>query len=157
VENEPSKIRSTRSTWWRLPLLLALVLVAIVWYRVHGLRDASAKKSGEMPATIAASDPRPKVNLSIDFGGGRRTRFAAIAWHDGMSVADLMNAWPTVTITQKGSGDSAMVTAIDGIANEGADGKNWLYRVNGKFADRSFAVYELKPGDQVLWTFGPRQ
>jgi hypothetical protein len=32
-----------------------------------------------------------------------------------------------------------------------------MYAVNGQFADSSFAVYRLKPGDRVLWTFGARQ
>ena len=110
-----------------------------------------------MPAPIAASDPRPKVDLTIDFGGGRRIAFAAIAWHDGMTVADLMSAWPNIAIKQKGAGESAFVTAIDDVENQGADGKNWTYSVNDQIADRSFAVYKLKPGDHVLWTFGPRQ
>jgi hypothetical protein len=62
-----------------------------------------------------------------------------------------------ISIAQKGSGQSAFVTAIGGLENQGADAQNWTYSVNGQIADRSFAVYELKPGDRVLWTFGPRQ
>jgi Domain of unknown function (DUF4430) len=153
VDHQPLNTVSSRKTWWRLPLLLGLVLAAIVWSRPHALREAPADKSVEMPATIAASDPRPKVALSVDFGGGRRIAFAAIAWRDGMTVADLMSAWPNVAIKEKG----ALVTSIDDVENQGAEGKNWTYRVNDQMADRSFAVYKLKPGDRVLWTFGPRQ
>ncbi len=148
---------SIRGRWWRLPLLLALVVGAIVWSRVHGLREVSADKNTGMPTPIASGDPRPKVVLSIDFGGGRKTEFAAIAWHDGMSVADLMKAWPNIAIKQKGSGESAFVTEIDGVENQGADGQNWIYSVNGQIADRSYAVYNLKSGDQVLWTFRRQQ
>jgi hypothetical protein len=43
------------------------------------------------------------------------------------------------------------------VKNEGAGGRNWTYRVNDKHADRSFAVYELQPGDHVLWTFATPQ
>jgi hypothetical protein len=110
-----------------------------------------------LPTPIAKNDPRPKISLTIDYGNGRRTAFAAIEWHDGMTVADLMAAWTNVTVRQKGSGESAFVTAIDDIENQGADGKNWIYSVNGQAGDRSFAVYQLKPDDHVLWTFGPRQ
>jgi hypothetical protein len=42
---------------------------------------------------------------------------------------------------------------LDHVGNEGAGGRNWLYQVNGKHADRSFAVYVLQPGDHVLWRF----
>jgi hypothetical protein len=62
---------------------------------------------------------------------------------------------PQLSVDQKGSGQAAFLTSIDGVANQGADGKNWTFAVNGQSADRSFAVYELRPGDHVLWTFGP--
>ena len=157
VENDLPKNCSPCRAWWRLPLLLGLVLAAIVWSRVSHLREVPAGKNAEMPSPIATGDPRAKVELSIDFGDGRRTNFAAIAWNSRMSVADLMKAWPNIAIKQKGAGESAFVTAIDDIENQGADGNNWTYSVNGQVADRSFAVYELKPGDRVLWTFGPQQ
>jgi hypothetical protein len=157
VDHKPLNTIPTHNSWWRLPLLLGLVLAAIVWSRTHALREAPGDKGVEMPAIIAASDPRPKVALSLDFGGGRRIAFSAIAWRDGMTVADLISAWPNIAINQKGAGESAFVTSIDDVENQGVDGKNWTYRVNDQMADRSFAVYKLKPGDHVLWTFGPRQ
>jgi hypothetical protein len=157
VDHKPLTTVPWGNSWWRLPLLLGLVLAAIVWSRTHALREAPTDKSGEMPAPIAASDPGPKVALTVDFGGGRRLAFAAIAWRDGMTVADLTTAWPNIAIKQKGAGESAFVTSIDDVENQGADGKNWTYSVNDQMADRSFAVYKLKPGDRVLWTFGPRQ
>jgi hypothetical protein len=133
------------------------VLAAIVWSRVRGLHEDSPEKKSDRPAPVAKPDTREKVALTIDFGGDRRKNFDSIVWHDGMTVADAMNAASGVAITQKGSGQSAFVTAIDGVENQGADGQNWTYSVNGQIADRSFAVYELKPRDRVLWTFGPRQ
>jgi hypothetical protein len=72
--------------------------------------------------------------------------------------ADLLNAASSdLAITQRGSGQAALLTAIGDVSNEGAGGSNWTYEVNGQSADRSFAVYELRPGDRVLWTFGPRR
>ena len=73
-----------------------------------------------------------------------------------MTVRDLLNAAPGLSISQQGSGASAFLTKIDGVANEGAGGRNWMYSVNGQRADRSFAVYELQPGDHVLWTLRRR-
>jgi hypothetical protein len=157
VENDSQKSCSACGPWWRLPLLLVLVLAAIVWSRIRGLHEDSPEKKSDQPAPVAGRDPRENVALTIDFGGGRRKNFDTIAWHEGMTVADAMNAALGAAITQKGAGQSAFVTAIDGIENQGADGQNWTYSVDGEIADRSFAVYELKPGDRVLWTFGPRQ
>ena len=74
-----------------------------------------------------------------------------------MTVADLLNSEPRISLTSTGSGASAFLTSLDGVANEGAGGRNWTYSVNGKHADRSFAVYELQPGDHVLWTFAAQQ
>ena len=45
----------------------------------------------------------------------------------------------------------------DGVENEGADGRNWTYAVNGKLATAVSPCTSCKPGDQVLWTFGPQQ
>lgn len=110
-----------------------------------------------MPTPIPKDDPRPKVWLSVNYGNGARTDFAAIEWHDGMTAADLTKAWPVIPIKQQGEGESAFITAIKNVENQGADSKNWTYRVNGEVADRSFAVFKLKPNDHVLWNFGPGQ
>lgn len=74
-----------------------------------------------------------------------------------MTAADQLRAAPGVKLTQTGTGAAALLTAINDVSNEGADGNNWTYQVNDQSADRSFEVYELKPDDRVLWTFGPRR
>jgi hypothetical protein len=56
-----------------------------------------------------------------------------------------------------GDGQMSMLHAIDRDFNEWEGGRNWTNTVNDQMGDRSFAVYELKPGDRVLWTFGKRQ
>ena len=55
-------------------------------------------------------------------------------------------------IQVKGAGATAFVTSIDNVENEG-QGKNWMYRVNGKKGDRSSGIYKLRAGDEVKWTF----
>ena len=148
---------SARRPSWQLPLLLVLVLGTMMWWQSNHGHQAPLAKNDHLPTPIAENDPRPKVKLTIDYGAGRRMAFAAIALTDGMTVADLMAAWTNVAFKQKGSGESAFITSIDDIENQGADGNNWIYSVNGKVADRSFAVYKLQAGDHVLWTFGPRK
>lgn len=58
-----------------------------------------------------------------------------------------------IKVGRQGSGAMSFLSSIDGIVNEGVGGRNWVYSVNGKTADRSFAVYELSAGDRVLWQF----
>jgi hypothetical protein len=157
VADRQLKPESARRPWWRLPLLLLAVLVAMMWWQTNRPHPAQQAKNGNLPTTIRNDDPRPKVTLTIDYSGGRRTAYAAIEWHDGMTVADLMAAWTNIAVKQQGSGESAFVIGIDDIINQGADGNNWIYSVNGQIGDRSFAVYQLKAEDHVLWTFGPRQ
>jgi hypothetical protein len=64
---------------------------------------------------------------------------------------------PNLAVQQKGSGATAFLVSIDGVANDDNAGRYWLYSVNGKIADRSFAIYKLEPNDHVLWTFGEQQ
>jgi hypothetical protein len=155
MENEPAKSCSPCGSWWRLPLLLGLVLAVMLLSRGRSLWET---KPNPRAAPNSAGGPAfESVSLAIDFGNGQHKDLPSIAWREGLTVADLFNAAPGVFIKQKGSGQGALLTAIDDVANEGADGKNWTYDVNFKDADRSFAVYELHPGDRVLWTFGSRR
>jgi hypothetical protein len=137
------------------------VLAAIVLFRPHLARKMPGEpgqQKANMPMPVPKGDPRPKVWLTVDFGDGNRTAFSPVEWHDGMTAADLTKAWaPVIPIKQKGEGESAFVTTMKDIENQGADGKNWTYSINGQMADRSFEVYKLKPDDHVLWTFGSRK
>jgi hypothetical protein len=137
--------------------LLGVVLAAILLFNRHGLRDdasVSRDRSTESPADASAADP---VSLTIVFDDGRRQVVDDVEWHSGMTVRDAMQGAPDVSFLQQGNGASAFLTSIGGVANEGAGGRNWMYSVNGERADRSYGIYELAPGDHVLWTFTPPQ
>jgi hypothetical protein len=158
--NASSPSCNTCGSWWRLPLLLAFVLVAIWLLRDRGVRDAKPDSGDTVQGTPAGSaDASKAVSLTIDFGDGRRTEFEPVAWREGMTVRDVTRETPRADrrLDVRGSGEAAFLASLDGVANEGADGRNWIYSVNGKNGDRSFAIYELEPGDQVLWTFGKQQ
>jgi hypothetical protein len=156
MENTSSS-RPASGSWWRLPLLLTIVLAGIVAWRIHSLHEAKPEANTHRTETDTSQASHERVTLAIDFGGGRRKNFDAAPWHEGMTVAELMKRTPKLDIVQKGTGESAFLTTIDGVENQGDAGHNWTYAVNGKNADRSFEVYTLRPGDQVLWTFGPRK
>src|SRR5262249_51555573 len=138
MENTSPKTCPTCGSWWRLPLLLALILVAIVWWRARGIREAAPDAAKDGAAQAAESAERERVSLEIDFGEGRRKDLKLFNWHKGLTVAELFATTPEVTVTQQGSGASAFLTSINGVANEGAGRENWTYSVNGQSADRSF-------------------
>lgn len=100
------------------------------------------------------------VELSIRFADGKTRKFEPVAWREGMTVLDLMqsckgNDGKALRFEHRGSGATAFLTSIDGVANESGRGsKAWIFRVNGKLGNRSFGTTELKPGDAVLWHFG---
>lgn len=161
--NAPPQTCNSCGAWWRLPLLLAIVLLAVWFFRDRGMRETTITKVAEpaMPATVARPPEAAgrTVALTIDYGDGRRISLEPVAWRQGMTVYDLTREAPRSDLRLKvlGSGESAFLASLDGIENEGADGRNWTYAVDGKMADRGFAVYELEPGNQVLWTFGKQR
>ncbi len=147
---------STTSSRWRLPVLLAVVLAAILAWRGGGLLQSENAKRNPLPVHTENSAGQ-QVQLTVDFGTGEKKELIAVPWRKGMTVADLMSSASNISIGQRGSGQGTLLTSINDVSNQGADGKNWTFEVNDREADRSFAVYELHPGDRVLWTFGLRR
>jgi Domain of unknown function (DUF4430) len=147
------------SVWWRLPLLLTVVLVALiaaratrVWERTAVPRDSSSP---------SASAEGKSVSLVLRFDEGNERQFDDVAWRHGMTIDDLMTDvsrrpnGPMYRIS--GDGQMAFVVGIDEAINGDGGGKFWTYQVNDVPGDRSFAVVELQPGDRVLWTFGSQR
>ena len=60
-----------------------------------------------------------------------------------------------ISFSAHGSGETAMVTKIDDVANQGpaTDSKNWIFRINGRLGDESCGLAKVRPGDTVLWKF----
>jgi hypothetical protein len=107
---------------------------------------------------LTADDPpRPQVQMIVDYGDGVQKHFTALAWRDGMTVLDALELAQQhargIRFAYRGQDATAFLTRIDDLENEGR-GSNWVYRVNGEMADRSFAIFPLKAGDAILWKFG---
>jgi hypothetical protein len=137
---------------WQLPLLLGIVLIAILLASSDKIRQAVFKPLRQAPVIESDVSPAKKVLLTVNFGNGQLVNETA-KWRAGMSALDVLQDHRRISFLTEGSGDSAFLTSLNGVMNEGAGGRNWTYTVNGKYADRSFAVYELQPNDHVLWTF----
>jgi hypothetical protein len=147
-----------------LPLVL-LIAVAVVGGLLIAYRPA-APPAGPHPASGAASQdadwtpaPQPEgetVSLSVDFGNGAR-RTWTLPWAEGMTVERLLQRArdfrPGIAFEQRGEGDMAFVTSLEGVANGTSDGRSWLYSVDGRDAKVSFAIQPVAPGAVVLWEF----
>ena len=146
------------NSWWRLPLLLAIVLAAIVAVRLAGCGE-QLHPGGPTGKAPSAADPQGRtVSLTIDYGDARKRQFDALPWHAGMTVDELLTTASRlpegISYVVRGYKERALLTEIDKVENEGGGQRNWLYSVNDVKAEKSFAIYELQPGDRVLWVFG---
>ena len=108
--------------------------------------------------TAADPDAKP-IQLTIDYGDGVQKRFADLPLTPDMTVLDALRAAKEhphgITFVVQGTGQNAFVSQIDDVKNEGGGekAKNWMFRVNGKDAERGVGVFILSGGDAVLWRF----
>jgi hypothetical protein len=109
---------------------------------------------------FARAEEKPKaVKVVIDYGDGAQKVFPALEWQEGMTVLEAMEKAKTpahgITFKYTGKGETAFLTQIDDLMNEGGGKakKNWQYLVNDAYADKSFGVRKLERGDVVLWKF----
>jgi Domain of unknown function (DUF4430) len=153
--DSPASRRKPHGSQWALINLLVLLLVAILYFKAHlpgGIVHHPVNQNAHSPRAAEAID---KVWLTIDFGGDPKSMSNSVPWQRGMTVRSLLASASLAGFGEKGRGASAFLVSIDGVENEGSGGRNWLYSVNGKRGDRSFAIYDLQPSDDVLWSFAP--
>ena len=143
---------------WLLPVLLAGLLLGLIAVG----KWAPKPVPRQLPGRSADWTPSPQptgetVSLTIDFGNGATKEFAALPWRVEMTVADLLVAarefQPGIVFEQVGTGEGGFLRSLDGLANEGAEGRNWLYQVGGQHAHRSFCLETIEPGKHILWKF----
>ena len=147
---------------WYFPLLLVVALLILLAFAGQVSHPPPPGPTSTTDAWTPSPQPEGEtVRLTIDFGNGTTKGFAALPWQAEMTVADLLEAArsfrPGIRYTQIGSGETGFLSTLDGLANEGAGGRNWLYRVDGRHAHLSFCLEKLEPGMHVLWSFTDQQ
>lgn len=126
-----------------------LLLVALVLFL--GCDKSADRDSKELQRDIGT------VALEINFGESKSSKSIDVVCSPDSTVllslerAQQMNK---LKFESKGSGERTFVESIDGVGNEGAGGKNWIYRVNDKLGDKSAGVFEVAPGDKISWSWG---
>lgn len=126
-----------------------LILVATLFLLQGGVQVVHGQQD---------SPPKPQtVLLVIDFGDQSQKHFTGIAWRQGMTIKEVLEVASKhprgIRFEHRGKGKTAFLLSIDKLKNEGR-GRNWVYRVNKKLGDRSFADFTVQSGDTILWTFG---
>ena len=96
------------------------------------------------------------VTVVIDFNGRKPKKEILVDVEDDtvMSILTRARDKGQLEFVSRGKGETAFVSAIDGVENEKAAGDNWTYRVNGQLGDRSCGVFQVKSQDEILWLFG---
>src|SRR5262245_27073490 len=109
------------------------------------------------PSRTVANEPAKTVKATVDYGDGVQKVFQSLEWKEGLTVLGALEEAAKhprgIKFEHRGSGETAFVTSIDELKNEGA-GRNWTYQVNGKRADKSCGVWVLRAGDEVVWLYG---
>lgn len=111
----------------------------------------------ERDAANVAVDEGHTVSLEIQFKDGKKKRIEKIPYKEKMTVLDVMNYAKKnkkIDFLFRGKKDTAFLTSIDGVKNQGSRGDNWIFRVNKKLGRKSFGITQLGADDEVTWTFG---
>jgi hypothetical protein len=110
-------------------------------------------------AIVAAASADRAARLVIDFGDGVQVHFTSLKVKEKSTAIDLLKAGEKhsrgIKTNVRGSGQTALVTAIDDLKNEGGGrtAKNWMYYINDKRSEVGAGAYELQPGDVIMWKF----
>ena len=164
MEPKPSSPDGTQTSpqptggGWIFPLLLAALLLGLVAVGKQIPKPTPPSQTrSSADWTLSPKPTGETVSLTIDFGNGAQKEFSALPYRAEMTVADLLAAArdfrPGITFTQVGTGESGFLRSLDGLTNQGAEGRNWLYQVDGKHAHASFCLEKLEPGRHILWKF----
>lgn len=149
--NSKQRQRQPRGRKWTLDAVVVAAAALIVVGAAFGVDQDKSPDSRSPEART--------VRLIIDYNDGVEKHFTAVPWKKGMTVLDAMkfakHCAHGIAFEYKGRGETALLTRIDDLANEGGGPgkKNWIYRVNDKLANKSFGVFELNASDVVLWKF----
>lgn len=149
----PPKSSPPPAVGWRLAAALVVALLAVGLLRQWGTLDANGPASRVDPQREAAL-----VILEQRLPEGP-AQSAQVAWSVGTTVLEATRRAgdenPAWAGEWRGEGAMALLVSLGGEANQGADGLNWQFEVNGVYADRGAGAYELSPGDRVLWKLAP--
>ena len=129
----------------------SLTILSLVLLCSAGCDSVAPSNSVELSRDIGT------VTLEVDFGSDKRSKSIDVVCSPESTVLlslERAQNMKKLKVDFRGTGETAFVTSIGGMKNEGAEGKNWIFRVNDKLGDKSAGVYPVKPGDKISWSYG---
>lgn len=127
---------------------------------VLGIVAILAAAGTSRPSTALGAEPKAAsatIQVVIDYGDGFQRRYTSIAWRNGMTVTDALQAVAKhprgIASRVRGQGELAFVESIDAVGNEGGSGKNWIFYVNDRMGESSAGATEVPEGGVVAWKF----
>lgn len=145
---------------WRLLVVLVGLLIAVAL-----LRPQAPHEGGPLPAAGDGSQGFVTLLLKpVEEEPILASATTEVPWRADLTVyaATLQAGGSQPAHVSKerwqsrwqGNGEMAFLLELGGIANQGADGLNWLFEINEKRIDRGAGAQTLKQGDRVLWKMG---
>ena len=130
----------------QLILPLAIVLAGVVVFRMG--RDPD-------PLDPAPGLPAPAAERVVVEAAQPDQEPVAVetAWRPGITVREATDA--AFPAEWRGDGEMAFLESLLDTPNQGADGLNWQFEVNGEYAERGAGAVRLEARDRVLWKLAP--
>ena len=121
--------------------VVAFTALGIVLYATPGVQEPVRQEAPAISATIAVDGVLPKETRALAIGTSALQLLIASADEKNLEIR-----------TKEYPGMGTLVEKI-GSAENGADGKYWMYYVNGVFAPIGADAYVIQPGDILEWKF----
>ncbi|WP_283679206.1 DUF4430 domain-containing protein [Lentilactobacillus sp. Marseille-Q4993] len=123
-------------------------------------RKASAVKSPVVTHKLISRSSGKTATLSI-YGpiseGNKKIVSEKVKIHSGDMVSDVLKrvcADKHIPLSYKGANSTVYVRGINGLFEfDKGNESGWLYRVNGKFPDKSCGIYKVKNGANIQWLY----
>ncbi len=120
---------------------------------------SGCEQTGTSTARLDTGKVAGTVQLVIEFKSDRKNISVDVPCSADSTVYTILERAQNLgDVKYKATGQTdpafTFVNSIGGVDNLAAKGDNWIYSVNGELGDKSSALYEVKPGDEVTWTFG---
>lgn len=109
----------------------------------------------DAPGVNAVTGPSGTVTLSFDSGNGPPVIVDVPGIADATTLESVMRRVDEVDVELSGSGSTAFVHSINGVATRADEG--WTFKIDGQHANQGVGMTELHPPTRVEWRFGSFQ
>ncbi len=126
----------------------ALTFIAVILMIAPG---CGREKTERVVRQSSLSTNTGTVKVVIQ-ANGSHTDFTVDGVEHGATVESVMRKIDSLDITITGTGLTAFVSEIDGLATSPVEG--WLYEIDGEHASKGIGSTTINPPATVTWKFG---